>query len=112
MSATRYAPPTPAELEDSIEAYFNLIIRRLGGIPIKLAPTQKGLPDRLVILPGALMYLVELKTYRGTPSAMQRFWHSRVADMGIRVETLYGRQGIDEWVRNRLNITLPRGRHG
>lgn len=108
MSPTRYAPPTPAELEASIEAYFNKTIRQFGGIPIKLAPTQKGLPDRLILMPLGRSYLVELKTYRGTRSAMQIFWHSRVADLGHEVYTIYGRTGIDDWVREVLGIELLR----
>lgn len=95
----RMRTPTRSELEASLEAYFLRVVRLTGGMAIKLAPTQKGLPDRLVLLPGGRTYLVELKTESGVPSPSQRVWHQRVASLGHRVATLYGRNGIDAWIR-------------
>jgi len=92
--------PLHSELESSLEAHFNRVVRlHLGGRASKLAPTEKGMPDRLVLLPGGRVYLVELKTIQGRTSAAQDLWHERAAGLGTRVQLLVGRAGIDRWVR-------------
>lgn len=91
--------PSPAELESSLEAYFREIVRRrLGGMVIKLAPTVKGLPDRIVLLPGGRIQLVELKTTTGALSAIQRIKHDRILELGTEVAVLSGRAEVDRWV--------------
>lgn len=87
--------------EAHLEARLRDRVRQLGGVAIKLAPTQRGLPDRLVLLPGGRMHLLELKTTLGRLSPVQQSWHERVAGLGIRVEVLIGASGIDEWAAAR-----------
>jgi hypothetical protein len=91
-----------SELESSLEAHFNRVVRlHLGGRAVKMAATEKGQPDRLVLLPGGRMFLVELKTTTGRTSAAQDLWHERAAGLGTRVQVLVGRAGIDKWVREK-----------
>lgn len=88
------------ELEKHLEAYFQRAVRgALGGKAVKLSPLEKGTPDRLVLLPGGRVKLVELKTYKGRLSVAQKVWHSRAAQLGTPVAVLYGREGVDAWVR-------------
>jgi len=48
--------------ERDIEAYLRDQIKRLGGIAYKfVSPGNAGVPDRLVLLPGAGVVFVELK---------------------------------------------------
>lgn len=95
--------PSPAELESSLEAYFREIVRRrLGGMVIKLAPTVKGLPDRIVLLPGGRIQLVELKTTSGSLSAIQRIKHDRILELGTEVAVLSGRAEVDRWVEKQF----------
>lgn len=91
--------PTFAELEASVEAYFRRVVRdRLGGYTMKMVPAEKGAPDRLVLLPGGRVQLVELKVAKGGQVApAQRYWHERAESLGVTVPVLYGRQGVDEW---------------
>lgn len=95
----RSAPPRLHELEASLEAHFNRQVRLMGGRATKLAPTEKGVPDRLVLLPGGRVYLVELKAVDGRVSAAQALWHERSAELGTRVQLLVGRAGVDAWLR-------------
>lgn len=94
--------PTFAELEASVEAYFRRVVRdRLGGYTMKMIPAEKGAPDRLVILPGGRVQLVELKVAKGGQVApAQRYWHERAESLGVTVPVLYGRQGVDEWAES------------
>lgn len=103
--------PSPAELESSLEAYFRETVRRrLGGMVIKLAPTVKGVPDRLVLLPMGGIKLVELKAANGSLSAIQRLRHERILELGTPVVTLTGRADVDRWVRQQFpdNATIAR----
>ena len=93
--------------ESQLEYLFVKAVRgALGGTVIKLAPTMKGVPDRLVILPGGLMYLVELKTEVGRPSPAQRVWHENVKKLGVTVYTLHGPVQIKAWVRDRAQEVM------
>lgn len=103
MTSSNIIPMRPAatvrELEASLEAYFYRQVRlRLGGRVEKIAPTTKGLPDRLVLLPGGRIYLVELKAVDGRTSAAQDLFHERAAELGTRVQLLVGRHGVDRWL--------------
>lgn len=85
-------------LEARLEARFRSRVRGAGGIVVKLAPTVRGIPDRLVLLPGGRMHLVELKTSSGVLSPAQRAWHNRAHALGTPVTVLYGPDEVDEWV--------------
>lgn len=110
--------PTVRELEASLEAYFYQQVRLRGGMVDKIAPTRKGMPDRLVLLPGGRVYLVELKALDGRTSPAQDLYHQRAAALGTRVQLLVGRVGVDRWLRkvavqpgeqaDRLNPGRPR----
>ena len=96
--------PTLKELESSLEAHFNREVRlKCGGRSIKLAPTEKGVPDRMVLLPGGHIYLVELKAVDGHTSAAQDLWHARAAELGTRVIVLTGRAQVDRWITAQAN---------
>lgn len=83
-----------------------------GGMPVKLAPTVKGLPDRMVIWPGGAIELVELKADNGELSPAQKVWHSRVNDLGRSVWVLRGRDQIDAWIKDQVErpANPPSGR--
>lgn len=96
MNAELQAPERV--LESHLEAVFSKRVRKMGGYTIKLAPTERGVPDRLAVFPKGRMFLVELKTEKGRLSPLQVHWHGRMADRGVRVYTLYGEAQIKEWV--------------
>lgn len=87
------------QLESALERTFRRLVRVvLRGRVEKLAPTTKGMPDRLVLLPGGRIFLVELKTDTGDTSPAQRVWHSRAADLGTQVYVLRGLADVQAWV--------------
>lgn len=91
-----------AELEASLERYFRKSVRQAGGLTYKIVPIEAGMPDRLVLWPVNRIMLVELKTDTGRLAPIQVHWHEKVAELGVIVETLYGRLQVDEWIeRNR-----------
>lgn len=68
---------------------------------MKVAPTTAGVPDRLALLPGGRIELVELKTVTGRLSPIQRVWHERAAGLGTSVTVLHGRGDIEAWSQDR-----------
>ena len=87
------------DLESSLESYFRKRVRLAGGHPVKItSPAERGVPDRLVIMPGGHIYLVELKTVDGRVSPIQRVWHAKMALLGVQVFVLSGREDVDRWL--------------
>lgn len=85
--------------ESVVEAFLHKRVRALGGHTVKISPLEAGVPDRLVMLPGGRMYLVELKTVTGRLRPIQAAWHTRAARMGITVHVVHGTEGVREWLR-------------
>lgn len=93
--------------ESAVEAELGRQVKRLGGIYVKLAPTQAGLPDRLVLMPGGRAYLVELKTAGGRLRPVQKVWHERARQIGHYVQVLHGAEEVRLWVNQELEGNLP-----
>lgn len=85
-------------LEREVEATLVSGVRKLGGQTFKLIPVAKGLPDRLVVLPGGRVFFVELKTVTGRASSAQRLWQSRLLRIGADVRTLYGKDQVQSFL--------------
>lgn len=92
-----------AELEASLERYFRKSVRQAGGLTYKIVPIEAGMPDRLVIWPVGRLMLVELKTDTGRLAPIQVHWHAKVAELGVIVDTLYGRLQVNEWIERNRN---------
>jgi len=84
--------------ESHIELQFSKAVRARGGLAVKMAPTIAGIPDRLVLLPGGISYLVELKTLTGGLRAIQVHRHAQLKGMGHDVVVLRGETEITNWL--------------
>ena len=82
--------------ESRLERYFRQEVVQRGGWTIKLTGT-KGIPDRLVMMPGGVVVFVELKTDTGRLSKIQKAVIAKLAGLGCTVEVLYGKDQVDEW---------------
>lgn len=90
---------TRSQLESKLEEKFTLKVRKLlRGRTMKIIPTEKGAPDRLVLLPGGRIELVELKADAGRLSPRQRLWHDRAAMLDIKVHVITGEAEMLAWV--------------
>lgn len=85
-------------LEASIEKYLCDETKRRGGRAVKLNPSgAKGIPDRLVILPGALVF-VELKKPRGgVLDTLQVWWQRFLTRLGHRALVLRTKEQVDDF---------------
>lgn len=84
--------------EAELEKYFLNACRREGWKAVKFLPSERGVPDRLVLTPGGGTFLVELKTETGRLSKAQEVWHLRAAALGTNVAVAKGRAGVDAWI--------------
>lgn len=86
--------------ESAVEALLHRLVKAAGGLTFKLAPTVKGLPDRLVVLPHGQVHLVELKATGGRLSPAQHLLHDRLAEVGTTVHVLTGPAEVRAWVNH------------
>jgi hypothetical protein len=75
-------------LESSVEAGVVRNAELRGGVAWKLNPLWVvGVPDRIVLLPGARVVFFETKTVGGRVSRIQKYIHGKLRNLGFRVET-------------------------
>lgn len=82
--------------ERDIEKWLRRQVENLGGLAFKFtSPGNDGVPDRLAVLPGGLIYFIELKTDRGRLSPLQVWQQDRLRQLGVNVAVI---RGMDEAV--------------
>ena len=76
----------------------NALVRavlRLGGIAYKFtSPGRRGVPDRLVVLPGGRVMFVEVKAPNGRLSKLQEVEIARLRGLGARVAVIWSTDEI------------------
>ena len=87
--------------EASIEDYLREQTEALGGVCIKLSPVGlRGVPDRLMVLPGPRVVFVELKRPKGgVISALQHWWRKRLLALGCEHHFVKTRAEVDALLR-------------
>ena len=81
--------------EAQLEKIFVDGIKDLGGWAIKMNPAGlRGIPDRLVLLPGGLVFFVELKIKTGRLAPWQVMIHMKLEKLGFRVHTVWDRDQV------------------
>jgi hypothetical protein len=84
--------------ETVVERRLMKKVREAGGLCFKWVPIVAGLPDRVVILPGGRIFLVETKAPGGEVRPAQAVMHSRMAERGVQVVLLWDSAQVDAWV--------------
>ena len=72
-------------LEKDIEQKLRAMVERHGGLCLKwVCPGWAGVPDRIILLPGARVVFVELKRPKGGElSQLQAWWQNRLQRLGF-----------------------------
>ena len=93
-------------LECTIENFLDEQVRLAGGFTVKLEPVgNKGIPDRLVVLPGSVWF-VELKRPRGGVLArLQKFRHNRLTTLGANYVKISTKEQVREFI-HKANIQM------
>lgn len=85
--------------EADIERVFCAQVRTRGGWAVKMESSIRGLPDRMVMLPGGKVIFVELKSDSGKVSFYQARIHQRMQALGFDVRVIRGLSGVAEFFR-------------
>lgn len=87
-------------LESEVEAKLRKGVKKLGGMAPKwVSPGTRGVPDRLVFLPGGMVILVELKSDRGTLRPNQVTMRQKLKKLGVTVQVLKGMDEVDAFLQ-------------
>lgn len=87
------------ESEKVLEAELREQCKALGWMCIKLTSQyQRGLPDRLILMPGGRVCFAEIKTTGKKPTALQRVTHERLRALGYRVEVVDTTESLDNLI--------------
>ena len=81
-------PNDPPELEANLENRICRYVEGLGGLALKLVlASERGFPDRSLLLPGGLVLFVEIKRPTAAKTYhMQIVWQERLRRRGFRCE--------------------------
>ena len=86
-------------LERDIERY---LVRRTvehGGIAYKwVSPGRVGVADRIVLLPGGVVWFVELKTAKGRLSPWQKLFAVDLRRMGMNYIVIRSKEEVDAYL--------------
>ncbi len=86
--------------ESQIENYLKREIEKLGGLCLKfVSPGNKGVPDRLLILPGGKVIFAELKNgNKGRLSALQVRMQTVLKNLKFRTYVLKTKPEVDKLI--------------
>lgn len=91
---------TMIETEKNLERRLAREVEKAGGWSLKLLSTYiKGLPDRLVLMPGGRVAFAEVKTTGKKPTKIQLHIHRRLKRLGFTVVVIDTSAGIDELLK-------------
>jgi Holliday junction resolvase len=87
------------KVESAVERYLIKRIKRLGGQCYKWrAIDNKGVPDRIAVIPGFGMVGIEVKSSTGKLSPIQSYVVNTIKKCGGTCVVVYGRQGVDTFI--------------
>lgn len=84
--------------ETTVENHLRKGVKLLRGLCIKLNPFGvRGIPDRLLLMPGGIVLFVELKRpVGGKFEPLQERWHVKLHRMGFTVVVCYTKAQVDQ----------------
>jgi len=86
-----------ALLERDIERYLVRRVAERGGVAYKwVSPGRVGVADRIVLLPGNVVWFVELKTPTGKLSPLQQVFAADMRRMGMNYIVIRSKGEVDE----------------
>lgn len=94
--------------ESALEKMLVQAVRSAGGLCVKLpANLYRGIPDRLVLLPGGRVHFVELKTEKGRPSVHQLRYQIFLRELGLNSDIIQGESQLKDFIENHVKSKNP-----
>lgn len=94
------------KLEKDIERKLRTRIENMGGRCLKwVCPGWAGVPDRIILLPGARIYFVETKRPKGGElSAMQKKWREWLTKLGFSYRVVWNETDLNFFLQHLEDI--------
>lgn len=94
----RVSPIVPSG-EKTLEAKLRKEVEKMGGMAVKLtSQLHRGLPDRLILMPGGHTHFVEVKTTGKRPTGLQASVHRDLRRLGFDVYVIDSTAGLQDFV--------------
>jgi len=91
-------------LEKEIESYFVKSVKAMGGLAYKFnSLSNRGVSDRIVVLPNGEAWFIELKTERGRLSALQKIFANDMRRLNQNYACLNSIEAVDRWAMERTD---------
>lgn len=85
--------------EKLIERKLREEVRRRGGLALKFAsPYHRGVPDRIVLMPGGRVAFAEIKTTGMRPTPLQEVAIEKLRQLGFVAVVVDSQKGLDEFM--------------
>ena len=90
-----------AQLEKDIEKKLRTKVENLGGWCLKwVCPGWGGVPDRIILLPGARIYFVETKRPKGGElSKLQKKWQEWLTALGFSCWVVWNKDDLEQFLQ-------------
>lgn len=87
-------------LEKEVESHLRKQVKkRLGGLALKfVSPGLNGVPDRIILLPGARIIFVETKAPKKNLRKLQEYVCGLIADLGFDVRRIDTKEKVDLFI--------------
>ena len=94
--------------EKDIEQYLRSQAKEHGCLVYKFAsPSQRGVPDDIIVWPNGDLHFAELKTLTGELSVLQRYQMFKLTTAGQACFVIRGTEGVDAYFDLRLDPWQP-----
>lgn len=85
--------------EKLIECKLRKSVKKLGGLALKFSsPYYRGMPDRIILMPGNRIAFAELKTTGKKPTELQKKAIAELRAMGFKVEVIDSQDGLNKFL--------------
>lgn len=85
--------------EKLIEKKLREGVKTLGGLALKFSsPYHRGIPDRLVLMPGGKTYFVELKSTGKKPTMLQKKALSELRELGFDARVIDSQESLNDFL--------------
>jgi len=90
--------------EVNVEDRLGRVVKAEGGLVLKLpSHWYRGIPDRLVLLPRARIFFIELKRRGKKARANQRRWIKLLRRLGFVAGVIEGHEALDRFISKHLH---------
>ena len=85
--------------EKNLEQKLTKNVKSMGGIALKFhSQYNTGYPDRIVLMPGGVVYFVELKAPGKKPTPKQQLIHERLQELNMIVKIIDSEESLADFI--------------